>query len=148
MQLTLAWMTFTPSFLFLFFFYSSQHVSHPLLIVHFCTETGGLSQLCPILLNSRCEIALFMSASGSPLSSQILKLAAGLCIFVCAAQCTGRVIFDVVLPHPTTVYQLLLEENGSHVAFSAFYSVVLPLGLFLKSSIDSGLNKYTTPMAL
>lgn len=51
------------------YFYRSQQVSHPLLIVHFWTETGGLSQLCPILLNSRCEMALLLCQSRAPLSA-------------------------------------------------------------------------------
>lgn len=90
--------------------------------------------------------SIIMSESGSPLSSQISQLTAGLCIFVCAVVLRRKMIsFCPVLAAflsgkwpPCTKKKSFLFRNA----------VFLPLGLFLKNSIDSSLNKYTTPMTL
>lgn len=148
MKLTQAWMTFM-LWLFLQISASIPPITHS----PFLNWNSRSESALPYLIKQPVRNgSIIMSVSGSPLSSQISQLTAGLCIFVCTV-----VLRRKLISFCTVLQQLFLVENGlpvpkkkkrSNFCFLFRNAVSLPLGLFLKSSIDSSLNKYTTPMTL
>lgn len=129
-------------FIHLRFFYRSQHVSYPCSITHsLCPNWNRRSESALPLLNRRCETSIMMSPNG------ILKLVAGLSISVCGVLKAKEL--TVICLAATFCWKCLLVPNQKSCFFILFSNVLfLPLGRFIKSTIDTGLNKCMTPMAL
>lgn len=122
MQLALAWMTFT-LWLFLQISACIPSITHsPFLNWNRRSESALIKQ--PLRNGS-----IIMSVSSSPLSSQISKLTAGLCVFVCAAVLKAQGA-DIILSHSTAAFVWGKWPPCTKKSFSVFNSGTLYISPF------------------